>query len=166
MWLQIGHSVPPVVIGLFAALFRQSLTAEAHFISIFYSFSSILFWIYTLRCQINGGVKIIGGGREFLKILINGRIKINGGRGIGENLEGQQSRHHTIQQNVRVMEYNFWREISRQKCTHTSVKCLLSIYCFCFGLWFIIGLEKLINGGGGPIKLCGVEKYRKINKLG
>ena len=45
--------------------------------------------------KINGG----GGGGEFLKILINGWVKINGGLDFSEklnNLEGQQSRDHTI----------------------------------------------------------------------
>ena len=52
-------------------------------------------------------------------------------------------------------------------CTaHAILKYSPSIYCFCCGLWFIIGLEKLINGGGGgPIKLLG-GGYWKINKRG
>ena len=48
---------------------------------------------------------------------------------------------------------------------HAILKYSPSIYCFCCGLWFIIGLEKLINGGGGggPIKLRGMGK--NIEKL-
>ena len=46
-----------------------------------------------------GGFKIYGRGGGFLKILMNGWVKINGGLGFSEkfnNLEGQQSRDHTI----------------------------------------------------------------------
>ena len=48
-------------------------------------------------------------------------------------------------------------------CTaHAILKYSLSIYCFCCGLWFIIGLEKLINRGG-PIKLW--RDGKNIKKL-
>ena len=46
-----------------------------------------------------GGFKINGGGGKFLKILMNGWVKINGGLDFSEklnNLEGQQSRDDTI----------------------------------------------------------------------
>ena len=47
---------------------------------------------------------------------------------------------------------------------HAILKYSPSIYCFCCDLLFIIGLEKLINGGeGGPIKLQGGGK--NIKKL-
>ena len=64
--------------------------------------------VCTLRCQINGGAKINGGGGKFLKILINWAVKINGGGGweFSEKLM-QQSRDHTIRQDARVMEYDF-----------------------------------------------------------
>ena len=42
----------------------------------------------------------------------------------------KQSRDYTIRQDARVVEYDFWREISRQKCTRASVKCSSNI-CFC-----------------------------------
>ena len=42
MRLQIGHGVPPVVIGLFATLFRRSLAAAMHRRRLFSKFLVVL----------------------------------------------------------------------------------------------------------------------------
>ena len=59
------------------------------------------------------------GGGNFLKNLIT-----------AENLEGQQSRDHTIRQDARVVEYDFWWGISHEKCKRAGIKCLPSIIVF------------------------------------
>ena len=98
-------------------------------------------WYCTLRCQMTGGFKINGGeiSENFNKRVGQNKQGLDFSEKLN-NLEGQQSRDHTIRQDARFVEYGFWRENSRQKCTHASVKCSPSNYCFCFGLWFIIGL--------------------------
>ena len=97
-------------------------------------------------------------------------VKINGRNGnflIKFNLTKQGS-HDTTGRTccgVRFLAGNF-----APKMHLASVRCLPSIYCFCFGLQFINALEKLINGGEGGgvglIKLREVGKYRKFNKQG
>ena len=100
---------------------------------------------FTLRCQLNGGSKSTGDGK-FLKILING------GWGFSEKFNlAKQGSHNTTGRafcGIRFLARN----------------CSLRIYCFCFGLWFIIGLEKLINRG--VLLNSRVGRYRKINKWG
>ena len=45
------------------------------------------FSLTTLRCLINGGVRIKSGGRKNFQNLINGGVEINGGGGGGRKLK-------------------------------------------------------------------------------
>ena len=45
------------------------------------------FSLTTLRCLINGGVRIKSGGRKNFQNLINGGVEINGGGGGGSEIE-------------------------------------------------------------------------------